>query len=35
MRHKHTAQGSIFWFRPEHEIRHQLDRVERMADRAS
>jgi len=28
MRQKHTAQGSIFWFRPEHEIRHNLDRVE-------
>jgi IS5 family transposase len=28
MRHKHTAQGSIFWFRPEHEIRHILDRVD-------
>ncbi len=28
MRQKHTAQGSIFWFRPEHEIRHNLDRVD-------
>jgi transposase, IS5 family len=27
MRHKHTAQGSIFWFRPEHEICHNLDRI--------
>ncbi len=28
MRQKHTTQGSIFWFRPEHEIRHNLDRVD-------
>ena len=28
MRQKHTTQGSIFWFRPEHEICHYLDRVD-------
>lgn len=27
MRQKHTTQGSIFWFRPEHEICHYLDQV--------
>ena len=27
MRQKHTTQGSIFWFRPEHEICHYLDRA--------
>lgn len=28
MRQKHTTQGSIFWFRPEHEICDYLDRVD-------
>ena len=29
MRQKHTTQGSIFWFRPEHEICHFFDRINR------
>jgi len=28
MRQKHTTQGSIFWFRPEHEISRYLDRID-------
>ena len=28
MRQKHTTQGSIFWFRPEHEICDYLVRVD-------
>lgn len=28
MRQKHTTQGSIFWFRPEHEICNYLDNVD-------
>lgn len=28
MRQKHTTQGSIFWFRPEHEISDYLDRID-------
>jgi len=28
MRQKHTTQGSIFWFRPEHEICGYLDQVD-------
>lgn len=28
MRQKHTTQGSIFWFRPKHEICHYLDRID-------
>ena len=28
MRQRHTTQGSIFWFRPEHQISRYLDRID-------
>jgi IS5 family transposase len=28
MRQRHTTQGSIFWFRPEHEISGYLDKID-------
>ncbi|MBL4679425.1 MAG: ISNCY family transposase [Pseudomonadales bacterium] len=35
MRQRHTTQGSIFWFRPEHQISRYLDKIDQWLNQST